>query len=147
MSPQPTEDPLKMAPARQIGQAKEGRRPCNQATRPRPAARPLRSRPGSGLIEDDDARPIEIPGAFLDALAHGLASRLAEQMANQLAALHEGSPWMTFEEAVEYARVPAGTFRKLSADGTFTAHGGKRKIYHRQELDAALLGLSACTRR
>jgi hypothetical protein len=107
----------------------------------------LRSRPGSGLIEDDDARPIEIPGAFLDALALGLASRLAEQMADQLAALHEGSPWMTFEEAVEYARVPAGTFRKLSADGTFTAHGGKRKIYHRQELDAALLSLSGRTRR
>ncbi len=54
---------------------------------------------------------------------------------------------MTFEEAVEYTRVPAGTFRKLSADGTFTAHGGKRKIYHRQELDAALLSLSARTRR
>lgn len=146
MSLQPTEGPLKMAPARQIGQPKEGRRPCNQATRRRPAARPLRSRPGSGLIEDDDARPIEIPGAFLDALARGLASRLAEQMADQLAALHEGSPWMTFEEAVEYARVPAGTFRKLSADGTFTAHGGKRKIYHRQELDAALLSLSGRTR-
>lgn len=54
---------------------------------------------------------------------------------------------MTFEEAVEYARVPAGTFRKLSADGTFTAHGGKRKTYHRQELDAALLSLSGRTRR
>ncbi len=53
---------------------------------------------------------------------------------------------MTFEEAVEYTRVPAGTFRKLSADGTFTAHGGKRKIYRRQELDAALLSLSGRTR-
>lgn len=147
MSLQPTENPLKMAPARQIGQAKDARRPCNQATRLRPDARPLRSRPGSGLIEDDGSRPIEIPDAFLDALAHGLASRLAEQMADQLAALHGGSPWMTFEEAVEYARVPAGTFRKLSAAGTFTAHGGKRKIYHRQELDAALLSLSGRTRR
>jgi hypothetical protein len=136
-----------MAPARQIEQAKEGRGPCNQATRPRPAARPLRSPPGPGLIEDDDARPLEIPGAFLDALARRLAARLAEQTADRLTALHEGSPWMTFEEAVEYTRVPAGTFRKLSADGTFTAHGGKRKIYHRQELDAALLGLTGRTRR
>lgn len=132
-----------MAQTHQIGQAKQARRPCNQATRPSPAERPLRSRPGSGLIEDDDARPIEIPDAFLDALAHRLASRLAEQ----LTAPYEGSPWMTFEEAAEYTRVPTGTFRKLSANGTFTAHGGKRKIYHRQELDAALLSHSGRTRR
>ncbi len=45
---------------------------------------------------------------------------------------------MTFEEAVQYTKVPAGTFRKLSAEGTFTPHGGKRKLYHRHELDAAL---------
>lgn len=146
MSLQSTEGPLKMAQTRQ---AKEARRPCNQATRPRPADRPLRSRPGSGLIEADDPRPIEIPDAFLDALANRLASRLVEQMADQLAVpgLYESSPWMTFEEAVEYARVPAGTFRKLSAEGTFTAHGGKRKIYHRQELDTALLGLSGRRQR
>ena len=143
MSPQSTEGHLKMAPARQIRHARGTRRPCNQVLRQRPAARPLRSPPGSGLIEDDDARPIEIPDAFLDALAHRLASRLAEQ----LTAPYEGSPWMTFEEAAEYTRVPAGTFRKLSADGTFTAHGGKRKIYHRQELDAALLSLPGRTRR
>lgn len=147
MSPQPTEDPLKMAQTRQIRQAKGARQPCNQATRPRHAARPLRSPPGSGLIEGDDARPIEIPEALLDALAHRLAARVVERIADQLTASYEGSPWMTFEEAVEYARVPAGTFRKLSADGTFTAHGGKRKIYHRQELDAALLGLSGRTHR
>lgn len=86
---------------------------------------------------------IEVPDALLDALADRLALRLA----NQLAALtpSETSPWMTFEEAVEYTKVPAGTFRKLSAEGTFTAHGGKRKVYHRQELDAALSG-SPCMR-
>ena len=147
MSPRPVEDPVKMVQAHQIGQAKKARRPCNQAIGSRPADRPLRSPPGSGLIERDDAQPIEIPDNFLDALAIRLAARLAEHIADQLPALHEGSPWMTFEEAVEYARVPAGTFRKLSANGTFTAHCGKRKIYHRQELDATLLGLSARTRR
>ena len=41
MSPQPTEDPLKMAPARQIGQAKEGRRPCNQAAPAAPCCQTL----------------------------------------------------------------------------------------------------------
>lgn len=147
MSLQPSEDPMNMGQTSHIGQAEKGPRPCNQATRKRPATRPLRSPPGSGLIEDDDAQPIEIPEVLLDALARRLAARVVERMADQLSASHEGSPWMTFEEAVEYARVPAGTFRKLSADGTFTAHGGKRKIYHRQELDAALLGLSGRTRR
>ncbi len=45
---------------------------------------------------------------------------------------------MTFEEAVEYTKDPCGTIRKMSAEGTFTAHGGKRKVYHRHELDEAL---------
>ena len=138
---------MKTARTSQIAHAETAGRSCDQATRSRPAARPLRSRRGSGLIEDDDAQPIEIPEALLDALAHRLAARVVEQMAGQLAASYKGSPWMTFEEAVEYARVPAGTFRKLSADGTFTAHGGKKKVYHRQELDAALLSLSGRTRR
>ncbi len=79
---------------------------------------------------------VEVPDALLDALADGLASRLADRLA--ALASPEGSPWMTFEEAVEYTKVPAGTFRKLSAEGVFTAHGGKRRVYHRRELDAAL---------
>lgn len=136
-----------MPPPRPASHDIEARRRCNQATSQRLGARPLRSRPGSALIADDDARPVEIPDAFLDALAIRLASRLADRIAGQLALPPEASPWMTFEEAVEYTKVPAGTFRKLSADGTFTAHGGKRKIYHRQELDVALLNLSWRTRR
>lgn len=109
-----------------------------------PAVRALRSRASSALINHDGSRPVEIPDALLDALAHRLAEQLAGRLADQLAGsvLPEGSPWMTFEEAVEYTRVPAGTFRKLSADGTFSTHGGKRKVYHRQELDTALMGLS-----
>src|SRR5690242_11046932 len=130
-----------MPRTRQARRIEDARRACNQDTRRDPAARTLRSRPSSALIEQDDSRTIEIPDVFLDALARQLAGRMADQLA--VSALSEGSPWMTFEEAVEYTRVPAGTFRKLSADGTFTAYGGKRKVYHRQELDAALLGLSA----
>ena len=109
-----------------------------------PAVRALRSRSSSALIDHDGSRPVEIPDVLLDALAQRLAERLAGRLADHLVGpvLPGGSPWMTFEEAVEYTRVPAGTFRKLSADGTFPAHGGKRKIYHRQELDTALLGLS-----
>jgi hypothetical protein len=80
--------------------------------------------------------PVELPDAFLDALADRLAPRLADRLG--LPGPSESSPWMTFEEAVEYTKIPAGTFRKMSAEGTFTAHGGKRKVYHRHELDAAL---------
>ncbi len=79
---------------------------------------------------------LELPDAFLDALADRLAPRLAERLGTPVSS--DASPWMTFEEAVQYTKVPAGTFRKLSAEGTFTAHGGKRKVYHRHELDAAL---------
>lgn len=79
---------------------------------------------------------LELPDAFLDALADRLASRLADRLSPPTSS--EASPWLTFEEAVEYTKLPAGTFRKLSAAGTFVAHGGKRRIYHRDELDAAL---------
>jgi hypothetical protein len=79
---------------------------------------------------------LELPDAFLDALAERLAPRVADRLSP--ATPSESSPWMTFEEAVEYTKLPPGTFRKLSAAGTFTAHGGKRRIYHRDELDAAL---------
>ncbi|MGH2853003.1 MAG: hypothetical protein ACRDLF_02265 [Solirubrobacteraceae bacterium] len=129
--------------------AKTSHRTCVPGARPDLPVRTLRSTPGSALIEGDGSRSIEVPGVFLDALADGLAPRLADRMADQLGlpALSEGSPWMTFEEAVEYTRVPTGTFRKLSADGTFTAHGGKRKVYHRQELDSALAGYAGRRQR
>lgn len=79
---------------------------------------------------------IEVPDGFLDALADQLAPRLADRLADTTPA--SSSPWLTVEEAAEYTRIALGTFRKLSADGTFTAHGGKRKVYHRDELDEAL---------
>ena len=63
---------------------------------------------------------VEVPDSFLDALADRLAPRLAERLG--VSAGSDASPWMTFEEAVQYTKVPAGTFRKLSADGTLTAH-------------------------
>jgi Helix-turn-helix domain len=131
------------------GTAETRRRSCAPGARSDLPVRTLRSALGSALIEDDGSRPIEVPGAFLDALADRLASRLAGWMAGQfgLPARLEGSPWMTFEEAVEYTRVPTGTFRKLSADGTFAAHGGKRKVYNRQELDAALAGYAGRRQR
>jgi len=45
---------------------------------------------------------------------------------------------MAMEEAIAYTRIPAGTFRKWVAAGRVPSHGGRRKLFHRDELDAAL---------
>jgi len=86
---------------------------------------------------------VEVSDALLDALADKLASKVADQLAIPPLPV---SPWMTFEELAAYTKIAKGTLRKLSAEGTFKTHGGKRKLYHREEVDAALLGLSHAQR-
>ena len=78
--------------------------------------------------------------ALLDKLVEELAERLAPRMLDlidkdQLA----GSPWLTTLEAIEYSRVPEGTFRKLAASGRIPSHGGRTKVFYRPEIDQALL--------
>jgi hypothetical protein len=63
---------------------------------------------------------------------------LAEQISERLTPLPEASPWMDFAALVEYTSIPAGTLRKMTASGLIPAHGGRTKIYHRDEVDAAL---------
>jgi excisionase family DNA binding protein len=70
-------------------------------------------------------------------LAETVAQHVADLLREHLDRERE-SPWMLMEEAIDYTRVPAGTFRKWVADGRIPAHGGKRKLFHRAELDAAL---------
>lgn len=143
------------------------RRARPRCLRPTDVARPVagvprcrklfaRTRPSTAYVADDEnaRRPqlvspcpgggvmsIEVPDGLLDALADRLAPRLAACL--NLHSPADTSPWLTFAEAVRYTKIPAGTFRKLSADGTFVAHGGKRKVYHRQQLDEALSALTA----
>src|SRR3954452_3564955 len=69
--------------------------------------------------------------------AEQVALHVAELVREQLE-MERQSPWMLMEEAIEYTRVPAGTFRKWVAEGRIPGHGGKRKLFHRAELDAAL---------
>jgi excisionase family DNA binding protein len=69
-----------------------------------------------------------------------LAEALAEHLAARLRFASGASPWMTTAEAIEYTRIPKGTFEKLSADGVIPSHGGRRKLFHRDEVDQALLG-------
>jgi len=75
----------------------------------------------------------------LDALAERIAARIP-------AASPAGSPWMKFPELVDYTRIPEGTLRKMSAAGEMPSHGGRVKLYHRDEVDEALLGYSRRTR-
>jgi excisionase family DNA binding protein len=77
--------------------------------------------------------------ALLDALADLVAARVLARMERRLAA----SPpaWMTKEEAIEYTRIPRGTFEMLAARGTLPSHGGKTKVFSREELDRALSAL------
>jgi excisionase family DNA binding protein len=72
----------------------------------------------------------------LDMLADEVATRVAARLADRIAS--QASPWMAMDEAIAYTRIPAGTFRKLVAAGRIPSHGGRRKLFHRDELDAAL---------
>ena len=73
----------------------------------------------------------------LDPVLDELADRIARRLADTLTP-GESSPWMRMDEAIEYTRVPEGTFRKWVAEGRIPSHGGRRKLFHRAELDAAL---------
>jgi excisionase family DNA binding protein len=70
----------------------------------------------------------------------GLAERIAERMQP---ALPPPSPWMDFGELVDYTKIREGTLRKLTAEGRIPSHSsGRAKLYHRDEVDEALLGYS-----
>lgn len=78
---------------------------------------------------------VELPDSFLVALADAIADRLA------VPSTSAGGPqthWMTTREAIAYSRIPAGTFRQLAAEGAIPSHGGRSKVFHRDEVDAAI---------
>lgn len=75
-------------------------------------------------------------GQLVDELADRLAPKLAAVVAIDSP---NGSPWLTTAEAVEYSRLPEGTFRKLAASGKIPSHGGRAKLFYRPEIDRALL--------
>lgn len=68
-----------------------------------------------------------------------VAELLFERLVPLLQAAPLMSPWMRFEEAVAYSRIPAGTFRRLSAMGLIPSHGGRTRLYRRDEIDEAIL--------
>lgn len=96
------------------------------------------TRSDAGGIAEPGAHPLslmlppELLGAMADAIAELIAARLGEKLdARQ-------SPWMTTLEAIDYTRLPEGTFRKLAGSGAIPSHGGRAKLFHRTEVDQAL---------
>jgi hypothetical protein len=84
-------------------------------------------------MSGDSELTVSLP---VEALAQAIAQRVAVLVADA-----ETSPWLNKTEAIEYSRIPVGTFEKLSAAGTIPSHGGKTKVYNRIELDNALKAL------
>jgi excisionase family DNA binding protein len=81
---------------------------------------------------------LKIPHSFIEQIAGSIAERAFDLFAERMAS---GTPWMTTDEAIAYTRIPAGTFDKLAARGRIPSHsadGGRRKLYHREELDRYL---------
>ena len=82
----------------------------------------------------------DVAGAALDLLVSELATRLAPRVAEIVSHdMPSSSPWLTTIEAVDYSRLPEGTFRKLAASGKIPSHGGRAKVFYRPEIDQALL--------
>jgi excisionase family DNA binding protein len=79
-----------------------------------------------------------IPTELLERVAESIAERAFDLFAERMTT---HTPWMTTEEATAYTRIPPGTFDKLAARGRIPSHsadGGRRKLYHREELDRYL---------
>ncbi len=98
-----------------------------------------------GIEEQRDARVIPFPNAAehvpsVEPLLEALAQRVARLVAHLVPA-RDRSPWLSKDEAIEYTRLPRGTFEKLAADGRIPSHGGKTKVFNRAELDRALEAL------
>lgn len=85
----------------------------------------------------------DLPQAVLHLLADELATRVAPRVVELIADGNpDSSPWLTTPQAIEYSRLPEGTFRKLAACGKIPSHGGRSKLFYRPELDQALLDLT-----
>lgn len=81
---------------------------------------------------------LELPDELVDQVAEVIAERVAARV--EAKAGGGGTPWMNTGEAIEYTRLPRGTFEKMAARGVFgRGHGqGRRRVYHRSELDRGL---------
>lgn len=83
----------------------------------------------SGLDEMTVALPVE-----------QIARAVAGQV-RQLLQEDHGPTWLTKDEALAHSKIPKGTFEKLAAEGRIPSHGGKTKVFNRQELDKAIKAL------
>lgn len=82
-----------------------------------------------------DQQPLNLQ-PLIEALADAAADRVESILRDRVE--ERSTPWMNTKEAIEYTRLPAGTFRQLVAQGRIPHHGGRSHVFHRAELDQAL---------
>lgn len=78
--------------------------------------------------------------APLDHLVRLLAGPIAEAVAKRVGSAEPASEWLTRKEAIEYSRLPKGTFDKLAASQRLPSHH-KGRLFNRRDLDRALRSL------
>jgi excisionase family DNA binding protein len=79
---------------------------------------------------------LELPDEVLDEIAERVAERLAARFASP-----EPSPFLSIEEAAEYARCGRQRIYDLRSSGRLTRHSeGTRALVSRAELDALIDG-------
>jgi hypothetical protein len=71
-----------------------------------------------------------LPDDWIEQIADAIHSRIAARLGDS-----DTSPWKNTPEAIEYTRIPEGTFRKLAAARAIPSHGGRTRIFHRNDLD------------
>lgn len=89
------------------------------------------------------SRDDDLTGAVVRLLADELADRLVSRVTEILpVGSSHSTPWLTTAEAIDYSRLPEGTFRKLMSSGKIPSHGGRAKLFYRPEIDQALMDFS-----
>jgi excisionase family DNA binding protein len=72
-------------------------------------------------------------------------ARLADLLAERVAARVARTPWLSAREAAQHLRCPVSRIRKLTMTGELPAHhDGRRALYRRDELDAYIERGGAC---
>lgn len=108
-------------------------RPCSAAGC---AIAVVRVSGGSSERRDSKDDPVSLHLELADEALDQLAQRIAERLPVPGA---QSSPWMNFDGLIEYTKIPEGTLRKLTASNQIPGHStGRVKVYHRDEVDAAL---------
>jgi excisionase family DNA binding protein len=88
------------------------------------------------------ATPLErLRGALAPELVDAILELVDERVAAAASVGESGSPWMSLKAAAEYLGVSERTVQRLSKRDLVRSETiGRRRLYHRDDLDAAATG-------